>query len=269
MLGESEMTDRRPMAVAPGSGESANTVLGKVFGILNCFSDGDRTLTLTDLAHQSGLPKSTVHRLAGTLVEHGMLERVYGEFRLGLRLFELGSLVPRWQIVRDAAIPFMEDLCAATHGTIHLGILDVPYVVYLDKIHGRAAPQIASRCGGRILAHCTAVGKALLAFAPRDMQEEILGQPLASRTRYSITSASVLRDQLDEAVDRGFAIEREEAALGVQCVAAAVLSPRRQSIAALSVTTSNADGDVERFAPAVRTAVSDLSRELAPWAYVI
>lgn len=249
--------------------KATKSLLSKVFLILDCFRNGEATLTLTELANRSGVPKSTVHRLAGTLVESGVLERSYGEFRLGLRLFELGGMVPRWHIVRETALPFMEDLFETTHETIHLGILDGSDVVYLDKIRGHRAPSIVSRCGGRLPAHCTGLGKVLLAFAPAEAREAVLSQPLTSRTPHTITMASVLRTELDNIAARGFAVDREEATLGLQCVAAPVLNPRGHSVAALSVTVPTARFDAERLAPTVRTAALGLSRALAPSAYII
>lgn len=248
---------------------STKSVLSKVFLILDCFRSGEATLTLTELANRSGVPKSTVHRLTATLVEWGALERVYGEFRLGLRLFELGGMVPRWHIVREAALPFMEDLFESTHETVHLGILDGSHVVYLEKIRGHRAPPIISRCGGRLPAHCTGIGKALLAFASDEMREFALAEPLQSCTPHTITQPSVLRAELDATIARGYAIDREEVTLGLQCVAAPVLNHRGQSVAALSVTVPTARFDAERLAPAVRTAARGLARVLAPSAYII
>lgn len=251
-------------------GVPPKSVVDRVFAVLECFRDGDSTLTLTEVAHRTGLPKSTAHRLTSALVERGALERMYGEFRLGLRLFELGGLAPRWHLTREAALPFMQDLFEATHETIHLGILDGSHVVYLEKIRGHRAPPAISKVGGRLPAHCTAVGKALLAFAPIEVQKAVLAGPLQPCTTHSITTPSVLRSELEVIARQGFAVEREEIALGLQCVAAPALNRRGQSLAALSVSLPmDRIDDVEQLAPAVRTAALGLSCQLAPNAYII
>jgi DNA-binding IclR family transcriptional regulator len=244
-----------------GPSPSSKSVLGKAFRILDCFLGGDVTLTLTELANRSGLPKSTVHRLAGALVEWGALERVYGEFRLGLRLFELGGLVPRWRIIREAALPFMEDLFLSTRETVHLGILEGGNVLYLEKIRGHRSAPTLSRIGGRLPAYCTGIGKALLAFAPL-LRDEVLAGPLPRLTPYTISAPSALREELQMVVEQGFAVDREEAILGFRCVAAAALSSRNESVAALSVTCSSSDFEPDRLAPAVRSAALGLSRAM-------
>jgi DNA-binding IclR family transcriptional regulator len=251
-----------------GRDPSTKSVLSKVFLMLESFR-GQETLTLTELATRSGVPKTTVHRLAAALVEWGALERVYGEYRLGLRLFELGGSVPRWRIIREAALPFMQDLLKTTHETIHLAILDGRHVLYLEKIHGHRAPSIVSRYGGRLPAHCTALGKALLAFSGDEARAEVFRQPLERRTPHTITVPAVLRAELEETGRRGYAIDREEGNLGVQCVAAPILNPRGKAVAALSTSVPSDRFEPDRLAPPVRAAATGVAHVLAPFAYII
>lgn len=267
LLGESLEIDEA-LNTADALEPASKSVLGKAFLILECFR-GDETLTLTELASRSDIPKTTVHRIASALIRWGALERVYGEYRLGLRLFELGGAVPRWRIVREAAMPFMHDLLDASRGTVHLGILDHLDVVYLEKLHGHRSPSVFSRCGGRLPAHCTGIGKVLVAFGPPDVQREVLESELERRTAYTITVPSVLRAAMDEIVERGYAIDSEEILLGIQCVAAPVLNRRGHAIAALSVTLHNEHFSAERLIPPVRRAATSLSRVLAPFADVL
>jgi DNA-binding IclR family transcriptional regulator len=243
-----------------GTAASIRSVLERVFLIFDCLGDTKGALSLSELARRTGLPKSTVYRLTRSLVDLGAVEKADGQLRLGLRLFEIGGQVPRWQTIREAALPFMQDLFVTTRQTIHLGILDGGYVVYLEKIRGHDAMPLISRCGGRLPAHCTGLGKALLAFAPSDVQETVLNGPLLRRTRHTITVANVLRAELEETTRRGYAVDREEVTLGVQCVAAPVLDTRGYAVAALSVAVPTSRSDVESLAPAVSTAARGLSR---------
>ncbi|WP_293059795.1 helix-turn-helix domain-containing protein, partial [Mycobacterium sp.] len=132
---------------------SVPTVLARATAILAAFDRESQILGVSALAHCTGLAKSTVHRLAGELAQHGFLERRREGFVLGLRLFELGELVPRQLDLRGAALPYMADLRAATKQTVHLAVLDDTQVVYVEILRHRDAPPLPSRVGGRFPAH--------------------------------------------------------------------------------------------------------------------
>ena len=111
-----------------------SSVLGKARMILDAFDTDHSDLSLTELTRRSGVAKATVHRLVGELVEWGLLERAGTKYRLGLRLFELGQLVPRQRILRDAALPYMEDLLLATQETVHFAVRDGIDVLYIADV---------------------------------------------------------------------------------------------------------------------------------------
>ncbi len=127
-----------------------SSVLGKARMILDAFDTDHSDLSLTELTRRSGVAKATVHRLAGELVEWGLLERAGTKYRLGLRLFELGQLVPRQRILRDAALPYMEDLLLATQETVHFAVRDGIDVLYIEKIIGHRGLNQQSRVAGRL-----------------------------------------------------------------------------------------------------------------------
>jgi DNA-binding IclR family transcriptional regulator len=235
-------------------------VLRRMFALLEAFRGSDE-LSLAELARRSGLPKTTAHRLVGLLVSEQILERRGNDYRLGLRLFELGELVPRKRSLREAALPFLQDLFEATHETIHLAVLDGTDVVYLERISGHRKVKAPSAVGGRFPAHATGVGKALLAFTP-DAARTVLARPLLRVTPYTITAPNVLADELRRIAAAGVAFDREESTPGVSCVAAPVLVGH-EAVAALSVTGPSARMQPETLAPAVRTAALGLARVLA------
>ncbi len=237
-------------------------MLERAFRILGSYGPADRNLTLAEMTRRTGIPKATVHRLAGELLQLGMLEGDHGVYRLGMRAFELGQLVPRQRDLRDAALPFMQDLFEAAHETVHLAVLDGTEVLYLEKISGHRRVLAGSRVGGRLPAHCTAVGKAILSVSPPDVLEAVLAVGLAPRTAFSITNADVLCRQLARAARDGVAFEREESGLGVTCAASPVCGYGHQVVAAISITGPVGRLQPERFAPAVRLAALTLSRRL-------
>ncbi|WP_329343863.1 IclR family transcriptional regulator [Streptomyces sp. NBC_00663] len=236
-------------------------MLEKATFILECFSPSGGPFRLSELSELAGLPKPTVHRLAADLVRLGWLERSGAQYRLGAKLFELGSLVPHRLDLREAALPFLQDLFEATRETVHLGVRDGMEVVYLERIHGHEALQLPSRIGGSLPLSCTGVGKALLAFLGAELTEEVLSQPLPSLTPYSITDPVRLRTALEKIRVSGLAYEEQEAALEVSCIAAPVFSGGT-AVAALSVAVPRSRFSPAQLAPAVRTAALGLSRVL-------
>ncbi|MFG2957516.1 IclR family transcriptional regulator [Streptomyces sp. NPDC048291] len=236
-------------------------MLEKAALILDCFNPSGGPFRLSELSVLTGLPKPTVHRLAADLVRLGWLERSGNRYRLGAKLFELGSLVPHRRDLRETALPFLQDLFEATRETVHLGVREGMDVVYLERIHGHEALRLPSRIGGSLPLSCTGVGKALLAFSGAELAEEVLSRPLPSLTPYSITDPARLRLALEKIQVSGLAYEEQEAAVGVSCIAAPVFSGGRM-IAALSVAVPCERFGPAQLAPAVRTAALGLSRVL-------
>ena len=238
-------------------------VLDRVLAVLGAFDAGEPRLSLAELTRRTGLPKSTVHRLASTMCDARLLERdpVSGEFRLGLRLFELGELVPQHRTLRDAALPVMEDLREATRQRIHLAVLDGVDVVYV-AILGTSTIDVGSRTGGRLPAHATGVGKVLLAYAAPEAVAARVEAGLARLTPRTITTPGALGRALRDVRDNGTAYDREESTIGVSCVAAPVFGSNGRIRAGLSVTGATRLIDPTRLGVAVRTAAFTLSRTL-------
>ncbi|MFD4570928.1 IclR family transcriptional regulator [Streptomyces sp. NPDC058417] len=236
-------------------------MLDKAAMIVECFSPSGGPYRLSELAARTGLPKATVHRLAADLVRLGWLERGGPQYRLGAKLFELGSLVPRRRDLRETALPFLQDLFEATRETVHLGVREGAEVVYLERIHGHEALQLPSRIGGSLPLTCTGVGKALLAFSDPGLTEEVLAGPLPRLTPHSITDPARLRGALEKTRVSGLAYEEQEAEPGVSCIAAPVFAGG-STVAALSVAVPCARFRPAHLAPAVRTAALGLSRVL-------
>jgi IclR family transcriptional regulator, acetate operon repressor len=240
------------------------TVLDRAFRLLSSFSAGQAELTLDELVVATGLPRSTAHRLARQLADHGALERTGRTWRLGIRMFEIGQLVPRQQALRDAALPYMEDLYELTHETVQLAVLDGSNVVYIEILSGHRKVPSPSRRGGRMPAYCTAVGKVLLAFSD-DARRALPSAEarLPARTQNTITDVPALINELHDVRRSGLAFDREEAALGLTCVAAPVLIAGGRVLAALSVSMPAGKSlTPSRVAPAVRLAALTLSRQL-------
>ncbi len=203
-----------------------SAVIDRVALVLDAF-DGPGRLTLAQIVRRTGLPRSSAHRMLERLVQLRWLRRSGRDYELGMRLVELGSLAVHQDRLVRAAGPLLGELHRATGLVVHLAVLDGPDVVYLDKIGDQPIP---TRVGARRPAHCTAVGKAILAYG-----DERAGiDPRARLTKYSISSASQLAAELAKVRAHGVAFDREEALLGFGCVAAPIGNPG-EAVAAVSV----------------------------------
>ena len=243
--------------------ETPKSVLERVFALLDCFTAEEPVLTLAQLTANTGIPRSTVHRLANTLVEQRLLERADGGFRLGLRQFELGELVEDRRKLRDASLPSIQELFEQTHETVHLAVLDGLDLLYFVKVVGYNAFPLPTRTGGRWPMHSSALGKALLAHAPAPIIDAVLAADLKRLTRYTITQPDRLQAQLEAIRTTGTAFEYEESVLGNSCVDAPILDPSGQAVAAVSVSGPTMRLRAEQRAPIVRRAATQIARQIA------
>lgn len=238
-------------------------MLERGIALLAAFDADHGELGVSELARRTGMAKSTTHRLAADLVRLGMLEAVGSKLRLGIRLFELGQLVPRQRTLREAALPFMEDLREATRNSVHLAVLEGVEVVYVEILRARGSRSLPSRVGGRLPAHATGVGKAILAFSPTEVVTARIEAGLDRLSPHTIVTPGGLTRELRTIRDEGVSYDRQESDVGIVCAAAPVFGPDGSVHAALSVTGRAERLDVPRMAPAVRTAALALSRSLA------
>lgn len=237
------------------------SMLERAVQILQAFRPHGGTLTLPALVERTGLPKPTVHRLATTLVELGLLERQPLGYQPGLVLFELGELVSAKTDLRECALPYLQDLYTFTGHTVHLAVRDDLDVVYLEKIHGHRGVDVPSRVGGRLPLSSTGIGKALLAYSSPTVIDAVLSRPLRRLTGQSVTTAAQLAEDLDEIRRTGIAYDREEAAVGVSCLATPVLV-RGNAVAALSLTMPAAHASPPGLSSSLRTIGAALGRAL-------
>lgn len=205
--------------------------------LIKVFSDEFYEIGITDLGKQLGLPKSTVHRLASTLIDAGMLEQnaENGKYRLGLVIFELGALVRRKMDFSSEAKPFLIELRDKTGETAHLAILDHANIVYINCLESANAVRMRLDVGTRKPAHATAAGKVMLAFQPPDALSRLLNAGLNERTVNTIVDLTEFRRELATIQTRGYAIADEENEIGVRSLAAPVRDHFGNVIAALSI----------------------------------
>ena len=244
----------------------SRSVTARGFAVLETFTPAWPTLTLSDIARRAALPLTTAHRLVGELCVSGALERDGdGSYRIGLRLWEIASLAPRGAPLREAALPFLEDLYEVTHENVQLGVREGHEVVYIERIAGRRAVGVLTRVGGRFPLHASGIGVVLLAHAPDTVQRQVRGGldgPLQRFTDYTITDPERLRRMLNQIRRDGVAVSDRQVTDDAVSVAAPIVDGAGEVIAALSIV-SKADGtEAARLVPAVRAAALGTSRAL-------
>jgi DNA-binding IclR family transcriptional regulator len=220
-------------------------------------------LTLSALARAVGAPKSSCLAVCTTLVDTGLLMRSgSGRYQLGLKIVQLG----RSYLARsDLATEFLRadaELGLLPDDTIVLSVLHGREVTYVGTRPGKRPVAMRYEIGLRLPAHCTASGKSLLAALPPDqIAERYSDGHFEALTRHSVSSLDELTAELERVRDRGYAIDDEEAALGMVCFGAAVLDCSRRPAGALSVSMVKAAVDAERAATASR-AILELAQAL-------
>ncbi len=239
-----------------------DTVTARVLAVLDAFTAEQPELTLTALARRAGLPLSTAHRLVGELAAWGALERDgRGRYRVGLRLWEVGSLAPRSLGLRESAMPFLTDLQEVTGENVQLAVLDGRDAVYVERLSGRGAVHVVTRVGSRLPLHATGVGLVLLAHTPAAFQERVLAGPLRRCTPRTVTDPEQVRRTLADVRRTGVAVSDRQIELVSQSVAAPVRGRDGTVVAALSVVVP-AVADARTYVPAVRAAGRGVSRAL-------
>lgn len=264
------MNTPRKQAAGRENGPATRNRLSSVataIHLLKAFSEGEGEIGVSALSKKLKVAKSTVHRLAQTLVGEGLLEQnpQTERYRLGVGLFALGTLVRRRMDLPNEARPYLFDLRKLTGETIILGIPSDGEVMHIYDLESPQALAMKSDLGARKPAHCSAVGRAIYAFAPETVVEGMLQAPLKRRTPKSVTDPVRLRKIFAEVRERGFAIEDEENEPGIRGVAAPVRDSTGAVVGAVGIAGPLQRLSIERleeFAPPLLSAVAAISSRL-------
>jgi DNA-binding IclR family transcriptional regulator len=227
----------RPVVSASSKIYKLQTI-DRAFAVLDLVASSSTPMTVAEIGDALQLRKSTAHRFLMVLERHRMVERAQnGRFRLGLRLCDLGDRAIEQNDLRDRARPHLRSLVAEVEETVHLCVLERMHMIYVDKQEPEQRIRMISRVGARSPIHCTAVGKAILAAMPRARVEEMLPALNGQRfTRRTMTSREALLKELERTSHRQYAVDDQEREEGVRCAGVAILNPRGEAIAALSIS---------------------------------
>lgn len=216
--------------------------------ILALLAEHKIPMRVAEIASALGLPRSAAYELISTLAAHQMIrQNDLGEVTLGPQTLVLGSAYDTRIDFETLARDTVHRVMSQCDETAQIGVLEGREVYYVAKADAPRAVRLASTVGARLPAHCTALGKMLLALLPLAELDALLdAKPLERLTERSITDAAALRRHLDEARAQRFAWEECESNANIACVAAPVVDARNMPVAALSISTPLARMNAQR-----------------------
>ncbi len=226
--------------------------------LLEEFRGEDTELGVTELSKRLGLHKNNVFRLLATLESRGYMEqnKVTGNYRLGLKVLELGQVFIKHMGLLKMARPVLEEIVESCNETAYLGVIRDDRVVYVDVVEATRPVRVVSRVGVGLPVYCSAVGKAQIAFESADEVDRVIsGTPLRAYTTHTITDRDALLAQLEGIRTDGYAIDDEEYDEGIRCVGVPIRDYTRRVIAGISIS-----------GPAYRFTDERLKAELVPLA---
>ncbi|MCR3754299.1 IclR family transcriptional regulator [Lentzea californiensis] len=243
------------------------TVTGRVVAVLDVVAASEGTVSLAELTRVTGIPKATVRRIAEDLCARRMLRRgAGGGYLLGPHMINLGMRATTQLGLRDAAIPYVQELFARTGEIAWVGACSGMTFTMMDTAYGANRAAAVSRYGWPMdTSHsalvATAAGRLVLAEEPA-LTDRVRARPLSALTQHTVTSWPKLTAMFDAIRDSGMATEHEQSRLGFSCAAVGLRDRAGNLVGVLGVTGHTATLAVQRLTRPLRTAAEDITRTL-------
>ena len=240
----------RKSAAGPERSDQVQSLV-RALAILNRLAAADEGVTLTEAAQQVGLSPSTAHRLLTTLEQerYVQFDAERKLWSVGVQAFTSGAAFLKTRNVVAIARPHMRALMEESEETVNLAVEDQHEAIYLSQVECRQMMRAFARPGGRVPLHCSSVGKALLSAMPdRELSRVLHRRGLPKVTVKTITTTAALRADLARAREFGYAVDDEEHAVGLRCIAAVIFNETADPVAAISLSGPMARIPDERIA---------------------
>jgi DNA-binding IclR family transcriptional regulator len=261
-------TDGGLIAVEPERSLAGAQVVDRVVDILESFVRLGPELGVSDISRALGLKKATTHRLLASLRRRGIVAQdpQTRRYRLGMKLWELGQLATTGVDWLERLKPFLQELTDVTGETTHLAVLNDGQVLYVEKVESTRSLRMPSQVGRRLPAHCTGVGKALIAFLPEEVVRSLVARRgLPTFTPNTITDQVRLEAELATIRGRGYSVDDEEIEEGLVCIGAPVRDHTSHVVAAVSIAGPSSrlrPDTIERHAESVVRIAEAMSAAL-------
>ena len=236
----------------------------RALSILETLAEDDEGYRLSDLAVRTGLSASTVHRLLATLESRRFVQfdRAESKWHVGVRSFTVGASFARRRNFSTQAIPYLRKLRDLTRETANLAVVDDEFIIVLTRMESREIMRSLTQVGGRVAMVTSGVGKAVLAtYSDEDVGAVIRHHGMPRLTEKSIVRPGDLFKELEKIRKQGFALDDEEACMGLRCIAAVVYNDCAEPLAAISVSGMTSRLTDERL-PQLGQTVREVAAEL-------
>src|SRR6195256_2202085 len=236
----------------------------RALSIIETLAEDDEGYRLSDLAIRTGLSTSTVHRLLGTLENRRFVQfdRAESKWHVGARAFTVGATFARRRNFSTQAVPYLRKLRDLTRETANLAVVDDEFIIVLTRMESREIMRSLTKVGGRVAMVASGVGKAVLAtYSDADVSAIIRRQGMPRLTEKSIVRPGELFKELQIIRRQGYAVDDEEARIGLRCIAAVVYNDCSEPLAAISVSGMTSRGTDDRL-PALGRMVREVAAEL-------
>jgi IclR family transcriptional regulator, acetate operon repressor len=250
---------------APEPRDGGVQSVDRALSIIETLAEDDEGYRLSDLAVRTGLSTSTVHRLLATLEKRRFVrfDRYESKWHVGAQSFCVGATFVRRRNFTAQAMPYLRKLRDQTRETANLAVVDDQSIIVLTRIESREIMRSLTKVGGRVAMVASGVGKAVLATYPdQDVNAIICRQGMPRLTEKSIVRPGELLRELELVRQRGYAVDDEEARMGLRCIAAVVFNDCGEPLAAISVsgmTSRITDERLPVLGCVVRTVAAELT----------
>ncbi|MDD3141794.1 MAG: IclR family transcriptional regulator [Lachnospiraceae bacterium] len=246
-------------------------VLERAFDILEVLAMAEGSVGISELAKSTDMSKSTIYRLVSTMYERGYVDKtIESEYTIGAKMFETVSYHINSLELQTESKPYLANLRREVDLTTHLGVLDGPYVVYVEKISLHPGTRLYTQVGYRSPAYCSSMGKCLLAcLSGEELDETLYHYEFEKFTQNTYTDKAAFKRYLHKVRKQGWAMDNEEYQIGNRCVGAPVFDYRGDAVAAISASGTIedlSDDKLEWIVEHVKKAALDISKRMG---YVI
>jgi len=258
---------RKGQALQQNEADKLKSVV-KALQILEAFTIDAPELSIGDLQEKLSIPRVSIYRFMRILINRGFIRQNphTRRYSLGIKVFELGSIVLRNFELRKIAFPLIDDLSKVSGETVHLGVLDGSKVVSIEGVESDQSLRISVPIGKRVFPHSTGIGKAILAFLDDEEIDGIIKKEGLPRfTPNTIVERTALLHAIQAIRRSGYAVDNEENEQGIRCVAAPVFNTDKRVVASISISGPAMRIPIERIpelAEKVMKTTGDISLAL-------